>query len=74
MSINAIYFFFQEIDPKSGEELCRQFLPDRRVDISAIVQKAKQALTKRGMDNPEPIKKDIHLSVERSKKERPPAR
>lgn len=43
-STNAtVGVYFQEIEPRCGEALCKMFPPDNKLDISSIVRKARRS-------------------------------
>ena len=48
-SVNVILIFEQELEPEAGEKLCRSFPRDPKVDLTAIAQKARHSLKKRGL-------------------------
>lgn len=47
--VDLSFLTLQEIDPVSGEEVCRLFPRDRRIDLNAIAMKSKQALKLNGI-------------------------
>jgi len=50
MEVSVCVFFCQPIEPLIGEELCRLFRVDHRIDLRAIALKSREAMDRRGLD------------------------